>query len=133
MIEGISHITLLVTDVEKSGALFKALFDAKETYSSNQKQFSISREKFFIVGGIWFALMQGNALERSYRHIAFKIKDEDLAHYRAKIESLNLEILPGRTRHPEEGQSIYFYDYDNHLFELHTGNLETRLAFYHKN
>jgi fosfomycin resistance protein FosX len=24
----------------------------------------------------------------------------------------------------------YFYDYDNHLFELHTGTLEERLARY---
>jgi len=29
-----------------------------------------------------------------------------------------------------EGRSIYFYDHDNHLFELHTGNLEERLARY---
>jgi hypothetical protein len=29
-----------------------------------------------------------------------------------------------------EGQSLYFYDFDNHLFELHTGTLAQRLARY---
>jgi len=29
-----------------------------------------------------------------------------------------------------EGESLYFYDFDNHLFELHTGTLEERLARY---
>lgn len=29
-----------------------------------------------------------------------------------------------------EGRSLYFYDYDNHLFELHTGTLTERLKRY---
>ncbi len=29
-----------------------------------------------------------------------------------------------------EGRSLYFHDHDNHLFELHTGTLEERLARY---
>ena len=29
-----------------------------------------------------------------------------------------------------EGRSLYFYDDDNHLFELHTGTLEERLQRY---
>ena len=31
-----------------------------------------------------------------------------------------------------EGSSLYFHDWDNHLFELHTGTLETRLERYAK-
>ncbi len=38
-----------------------------------------------------------------------------------------LEYYSKETLQPQEGQSIYFYDYDNHLFELHTGNLAMRL------
>ena len=46
---------------------------------------------------------------------------------REKIKSLGLEILEGRKRSEEEEDSIYFYDYDNHLFELHSGSLEKRI------
>lgn len=130
MIKGISHITLLVADLEKSALLFKELFNAQEIYSSDGNNFSVSSEKFFLIGGIWFALMQGKPLERSYRHIAFHIDENDLPRYLNKVSTLNLEILPGRPRHEREGQSLYFYDYDNHLFELHTGDLNSRLNFY---
>jgi len=40
------------------------------------------------------------------------------------------ESLPGRPRLGGEGRSIYFYDYDNHLFELHTSSLSNRLKQY---
>ena len=32
----------------------------------------------------------------------------------------------------ERAEGIYFYDYDNHLFELHTGTLQERLLRYKK-
>jgi len=35
-----------------------------------------------------------------------------------------------RPRIDGEGESLYFYDFDNHLFELHSGTLEERLASY---
>jgi len=40
------------------------------------------------------------------------------------------EIRPPRSRVAGEGASLYLYDFDNHLFELHTGTLEQRLARY---
>lgn len=39
-------------------------------------------------------------------------------------------MKPGRKRVPGEGKSLYFYDYDNHLFELHAGSLSNRLDAY---
>jgi catechol 2,3-dioxygenase-like lactoylglutathione lyase family enzyme len=74
--------------------------------------------------------MEGEPIARSYNHIAFRIEESELPELAAKIQDLGLEILPGRPRHEREGKSIYFYDYDNHLFELHTGDLQTRLAYY---
>ena len=38
--------------------------------------------------------------------------------------------LKRRSRKNEEGSSIYFYDYDNHLFEIHSGSLDLRLSLY---
>jgi len=47
-----------------------------------------------------------------------------------RIKSLGLQIKEGRPRVDGEGHSIYFYDHDNHLFELHSGTLEQRLHRY---
>lgn len=127
---GISHITLICKDLEKSARLFSDLFDAAEVYSSEAKHFSISKEKFLLIGNLWIALMEGEPLERSYNHIAFHIQEEELPFFEAKIKALKLDIAPSRSRHPQEGKSIYFYDYDNHLFELHSGDLITRLNYY---
>lgn len=131
MIEGISHITLVVKDLERTAALLKGIFDAQEIYSSGKKGFSLSQEKFFLIGGLWMALMEGNPLpERTYHHIAFKIGEADFDLYESKIRSLGLELRLPRSRVPGEGRSLYFYDFDNHLFELHTGTLSERLACY---
>jgi len=43
---------------------------------------------------------------------------------------MGIKILIGRSRVEGEGKSIYFYDFDNHLFELHTGTLAGRLKLY---
>ena len=59
MIQGISHITLLVKDLSKSSSLFRFVFEAEEIYSSNGLNFSLSDENFFLVGGVWIALMKG--------------------------------------------------------------------------
>ena len=126
----ISHITLICQNLEKSAHLFRLLFGAEEVYSSDGKNFSLSQEKFLLIDDLWIALMQGNPIERSYNHIAFHVEENALPSYEAKIRDLGLEILPGRPRDPREGQSLYFYDYDNHLFELHTGDLSTRLEYY---
>lgn len=126
----INHITLICKDLERTAALFRELLGAEEVYSSETKNFSLSKEKFLLVGELWIALMEGDPLPRSYNHIAFSVQEEELPILEEKIRSLNLEIRPGRQRNPREGKSLYFYDYDNHLFELHTGDLGSRLDYY---
>ena len=132
MIYGISHITFIVKDLGKATKFFKEIFEAKEIYSSEDKTFSISKEKFFLINDLWIAVMEGEKIEKIYNHIAFKIDESDYEMYLKRIENLGLEIKVGRERVIGEGNSIYFYDYDNHLFELHTGTLETRLHHYQK-
>lgn len=130
-VEGISHITLVVRDLERTAQLLKDVLDAQEVYSSGDETFSIAREKFFLIGGVWVAIMEGPALsERTYNHVAFKIPEEEFELYKARLEKAGVEIRQGRSRILGEGQSLYFYDYDNHLFELHTGTLEERLKTY---
>ncbi len=132
MISGISHITFIVKNLDKATKFFQEIFEAKEVYYSGEEQFSISKEKFFTVNNLWIAIMEGKEIEKSYNHIAFKIDESDYEMYLERIEKLGLEIKSGRTRVEGEGSSIYFYDYDNHLFELHTGTLERRLLRYQR-
>ena len=131
MIEGLSHITFIVRDLERMSLFLTNIFDAREIYSSGEKEFSISKEKFFLINGLWFAIMEGEPLaEKTYNHVALKVSEADFEKYVKRVRSLGVEILEGRSRINGEGKSLYFYDYDNHLFELHTGTLEQRLELY---
>ncbi|MEZ0169228.1 FosX/FosE/FosI family fosfomycin resistance thiol transferase [Microvirga sp. TS319] len=171
MIEGLSHITLITSDLARISAIMSHVLDGQEIYSSGDETFSLSREKFFIVGGQWIAVMEGESLpSRSYNHIAFKIPATAIGDYRARIERLGLEhrtqkwnpllgsircsllrksasfwrktgatvshdaleLRESRPRVDGEGHSLYFYDHDNHLFELHTGTLDERLERYRR-
>ena len=131
MISGLSHITFITRDLEKMSRIIIEVLGGKEVYSSGDKTFSLAREKFFIAGGIWIAIMEGESLPgRSYNHIAFKTDDAGLIRARAAIENIGLEKKASRPRIAGEGQSLYFYTPDNHLLELHTGTLEERLRAY---
>jgi fosfomycin resistance protein FosX len=133
MIQGLSHLTFIVRDLDRMADIINDVLGGEEVYSSGNDTFSTSREKFFLAGGIWIAIMEGESLPtRTYNHVAFKVTDERLEKARIAAEKLGLDIRPPRPRVDGEGQSLYFHDYDNHLFELHTGTLDERLARYAK-
>jgi len=129
--QGISHITFIVKDLGKAKFFFEIIFDAKEVYDSGEQTFSLSREKFFLIGDLWIAVMEGDVLlERTYNHIALKISEEEFYLYEKRVKMIGVEYRQPRSRVNGEGRSLYFYDFDNHLFELHTGTLSERLARY---
>jgi catechol 2,3-dioxygenase-like lactoylglutathione lyase family enzyme len=129
--EGISHITFIVRDLERMADFLCKGLGAREIYDSAGRNYSVSREKFFLLGGTWLAAMEGDPpRERSYQHVAFSVSEPDLPAYQARLQSLGIEVQPPRARVDGEGTSLYFHDFDNHLFELHTGTLEQRLAAY---
>jgi len=124
MIQEINHITFVVADLERTKVFFEQIFEANEIYSS-------STAKYFQLNNLWIALNKGEPLpERTYNHIAFTISEDDFDMYVERIKNVGAEIMQGRTRLDGEGRSLYFYDYDNHLFELHTGTLSQRLDCY---
>lgn len=131
MIKGISHLTFIVHDIEKSTMIFKKVFSAEIVYDSGDRTFSLSKERFFQIGDLWIVVMQGEPLpEKTYNHIAFQIAESDYEEYKERIKAIGLEMREPRSRVEGEGRSLYFYDYDNHLFELHTGTLSKRLRAY---
>lgn len=130
-IQGISHITLIVQNLSRSSDLFTAILGAKEVYSSGAQTFSLAKERFFLLAGTWIALMEGPPIrERSYNHIALKVHESDIEGYKLRLADAGVEFREERPRIQGEGLSLYFYDFDNHLFELHTGTLEERLQAY---
>ena len=130
-VEGISHVTFIVRDLERMATFLCEGLGAKEVYDSNARNFSLSHEKFFVLGGVWLAAMLGEPpKERTYQHLAFKVPEHELPAFEARLRALGVEIRLPRPRVNGEGASLYFYDFDNHLFELHTGTLEQRLRRY---
>ena len=133
MIDGLSHITFIVSDLDKMEVILMKVLDAKKIYDSGDRTYSLSKERFYIIGGIWVATMEGEPLrDKTYNHVAFKMAVEDYDKKLQRIQALGLEVREGRSRVDGEGRSIYFYDFDNHMFELHSGTLQDRLRRYDK-
>jgi len=131
VIEGLSHMTFIVSDLDKMEEMLTSVLDAKKIYDSGEKTFSLSKERFFDIGGVWVATMEGEPLaEKTYNHVAFKMAADEYDDKLQRIQALGLEVREGRSRVDGEGHSIYFYDHDNHMFELHSGSLDERLRRY---
>lgn len=129
--KGLSHITFVVRDLDRMATFLCEGLGAREVYDSAGRNYSLSREKFFVLGDVWLAAMEGDPpADRSYQHVAFAVSESDLPAYQTRLQALGVEIRPPRDRVDGEGVSLYFHDFDNHLFELHTGTLEQRLARY---
>jgi catechol 2,3-dioxygenase-like lactoylglutathione lyase family enzyme len=132
-VSGLSHMTFIAADLDAMEEILVTVLGARKVYDSGAEQFSLSEERFYLVGAedIWIAVMKGEPLPtRTYNHIALKIDDSDVESYRERIIALGLDIRESRPRVAGEGRSLYFHDRDNHLFELHTGTLTERLARY---
>jgi len=129
----LSHITFVSADLDRMEEVLIKVLKARKTYDSGAGGYSLAPERFYDIGGVWVAVMQGAALtKRSYNHVAFWVDEEELEERLAEIAALGLEVLPGRKRVTGEGQSIYFYGPDGHLLELHSGTLADRLARYRR-
>ena len=133
MSSGLSHVTLMVRDLDRMRTILEAALDARLVHEGDGR--ARTREMFLTVGeppaDTWVAIIEGEGpAHRTYDHVAFRIEDEEFDERLARLRDLGLEVEASRERAPGEGRSIYFRDHDNHLIELHAGTLEERLAFY---
>ena len=86
---------------------------------------------------MWLALNEEKDIARneitySYTHIAFSVDEDEFDEWVHHLVRLKVTILPARMRDEKDKRSIYFTDLDGHKFELHTGTLEDRIAYYKK-
>lgn len=93
MVQGLSHMTFIVSNLDKMQEILTTVLDAKNIYGSGEKTFSLSKERFFDIGGIWVATMEGKRLaDKTYNHVAFKIAPSDYDDRLERINALGLEV-----------------------------------------
>jgi catechol 2,3-dioxygenase-like lactoylglutathione lyase family enzyme len=116
----IAHVALVVREPARTAELFRTLFECKIVSRRDAEHHD---ETFVKLGDTWFALIQADIQRtRTGDHIAFKVSKETLEATAQKLEALQLEHIRARS-----GTSLYFFDYDNHVFELDTTTLEAEL------
>ncbi|WP_409274866.1 metallothiol transferase FosB [Neobacillus sp. SCS-31] len=127
-IKGLNHFLFSVSDLERSLAFYRDVFGARTLVKGRSTA-------YFDLAGMWLALnvekdVPRNEIRESYTHVAFSVDEADFDGMVERLKQLGVEILPGRERDERDKRSVYFVDPDGHKFELHTGTLEDRLAYY---
>ncbi|MES1189793.1 MAG: hypothetical protein ABUS47_01815 [Steroidobacter sp.] len=121
MLDAISHVALVVKDPVKTACLFKILFDS--TVISRVDADS-HEETFVRLGRTWFVLVKASVeRQRTGDHVAFSVSKATLSACVDKLKALNHEFMLARA-----DTALYFFDYDNHVFELDTTDLAAELA-----
>ena len=122
MLEAIGHIALVVQNPARTASLFKELFASKIV---SRRDSDGHDETFVQLGRTWFALIQADVQQRTRTgdHIAFSVSKHTLLVCAEKLKQMGQEFLLARS-----DTALYFYDYDNHVFELDTSDLEKDLA-----
>ncbi len=121
MLESISHIALVVKDPPRTAALFRDLFSARVIEREDDEgHFEI----FVRLGGVWIVLV-GAAVQRARTgdHIAFRTTPEVLEATVSKLQALGHEFIRARSN-----RSLYFFDYDDHVFELDSEDIDSELG-----
>ena len=127
MLAGLNHLTLAVTDVERSFAFYTGLLGCTPAAIWDGGA-------YLTLGDLWVCLSLDPARARysldapeqpDYTHYAFTIAQQDFEAFRARL--LAGGVIEWR-RNKSEGDSFYFLDPDGHQLEAHVGDLASRLA-----
>lgn len=120
MLESISHVALVVKDPARTAALFHDLFGARAIEREDDDG---HWETFLRLGGVRIVLV-GAPVERARTgdHIAFHTTSENLEATVAKLQAMGREFIRARSN-----KALYFFDYDDHVFELDTEDMDEAL------
>jgi fosfomycin resistance protein FosX len=121
MLESISHVALVVNDPGRTAALFHDLFSARVVERKDEEGHV---ETFVRLGGIWIVLV-GAPVQRARTgdHIAFRVTPEVLEATAVKLQAMGRELIRARSN-----RALYFFDYDDHVFELDAEDLDKELG-----
>jgi catechol 2,3-dioxygenase-like lactoylglutathione lyase family enzyme len=121
MITGINHITLSISDVERSFAFYTNILGFRAVAKW-------PKGAYLLAGDTWIAIVADQRVRQAklpeYTHIAFSVAARDFATLSERIRQSGAEIWQDNWT---EGQSLYFVDPDGHKLEIHASDLETRI------
>lgn len=121
MLSGFNHLTLAVTDLDRSVCFYHELL---------QLQLDATWEggAYLSLPGLWLCLSLDPLREAKqaadYTHYAFTVAGADFA---ALVERLRAAGVEEWRDNRSEGASFYFLDPDGHKLEAHVGDLASRL------
>lgn len=121
MLTGINHITLSVTDLNKSWNFYINVLGGKPLCKWH-------KGVYLEIGGVWLCLNLKPEFKANqfpdYTHIAWNINNDDFATMSSKIITSGAIIFQ---KNESEGNSLYFHDPDGHKLEIHTGTWQSRI------
>ena len=119
MITGLNHITLAVSDLNRSLDSYIRLLGFKGHVKWDGGA-------YLSAGELWLCLsIDSPSHATDYTHIAFNVAASDFQSLKNKL--LNDEVKTWKES-KSEGNSVYLLDPDGHKLEIHVGSLQSRLA-----
>tara|TARA_B100002049_G_scaffold230580_1_gene207553 strand:+ start:533 stop:931 length:399 start_codon:yes stop_codon:yes gene_type:complete len=119
MLNGLNHITIAVSDIEKSLTFYTEVlgFTGHVAWDFGA---------YLSINGVWLCLsLDTPAPSTDYSHIAWSIEKSDFPLLYEKVISSGAKQWK---TNKSEGDSLYFLDPDGHKLEIHVGGLAQRLA-----
>ena len=118
MISGLNHITLAVSDLQRSLQFYIEILG----FTGHVKW---NKGAYISIGGVWFCLSCDLPCAKTdYTHIAFDIASDDFERFSSRVTSFGVEVWKNNV---SEGSSLYILDPDGHKLEIHVGSLKSRL------
>ncbi|MFM2481713.1 fosfomycin resistance glutathione transferase [Celerinatantimonas sp. YJH-8] len=118
MIRGLNHITIAVSDLERSIVFYRELlgFKGHVKWASGA---------YLSAGDLWLCLSCDEPRpSQDYTHIALDIEAADFSDFCKRAKSAGIRQWKENS---SEGRSVYILDPDGHRLEIHVGSLLSRL------
>jgi catechol 2,3-dioxygenase-like lactoylglutathione lyase family enzyme len=122
MLTGLNHLTLAVSDLNRSLAFYRDVLRLRveATWEAGA---------YLSLPGLWLCLsldsLRKTVPNPDYTHYAFSLSAADFALFVQWLRAANVEQWRDNR---SEGASFYFLDPDGHKLEIHVGDLASRLA-----
>ncbi|WP_284455949.1 VOC family protein [Alloalcanivorax xenomutans] len=120
--QGINHITLSVSDLDRSLTFYTDIVGMTAIVRWDGGAYLRS-------GVDWVCLSLDNRTRQGplpeYSHVAFSLAESA---FREKADLLRRHGIPLWKDNRSEGNSLYFLDPDGHKLEFHSGDLASRLS-----